>query len=170
MKTLAAPWRWDFISTVKSIKGCIFCQAQLAEDAPDSLFCHRGKKFFVLLNKYPYNTGHLMIAPLAHLHSPDQVLPEDSVEMWQLLNRSLEILRRRFNPDGFNIGFNIGAAAGAGIKDHFHLHIVPRWQGDANFMPVIGGTRVMSYDLHEVCRIVREEFAHSAEAQGEPVP
>lgn len=157
MKFLAAPWRWEFISSLVKKKGCVFCDAlQLPEE--DSLICFRGKEFFVILNKYPYNTAHLMIVPYRHVDSPDLISPQDTVEMWELMNRCLAILKEQFNPQGFNIGMNIGRVAGAGVKDHCHLHIVPRWDGDANFMPVIGKTRVLSYSIEEICKIVRTEF------------
>lgn len=157
MKYLAAPWRWKFISGVKDMKGCIFCHA-LQQPQADSLVCHRGDKFFVILNKYPYTSGHLMIAPLAHLSSPDQLPAAETVEMWELLQLSMAVLSQRFHPDGFNIGMNVGQAAGAGIKDHFHLHVVPRWQGDANFLPVVGHTKLVSYDIAEMAHMVREGF------------
>jgi len=149
MKYLSAPWRWDFIAGLKKGSGCIFCQAP-ARDDRDSLICRRGEKFFVILNKYPYSTGHLMVAPYAHVPSPDLLTSGDLEEMWELTNLSLTILKENFHPDGFNIGMNIGQAAGAGVKDHFHQHIVPRWNGDANFMAVIGKTRVLSYDQEKI--------------------
>ncbi len=159
MKFLAAPWRWPFISGLcRDDGGCIFCRA-LAKDDHDSLVCFRGKNFFVMLNKFPYNSGHLMIAPYAHLASPEQMAAGDLGEMWELTQRALAVLKEAFRPDGFNIGMNIGKAGGAGIRDHFHQHVVPRWQGDANFMAVTGETRVLSYDLETVQATVRAAFA-----------
>ena len=157
MKFLSAPWRWKFISGLIKKEGCIFCRA-LAADSRDSLVCFRGEKFFVLMNKYPYSTGHLMIAPLTHLASPEQMAADDLREMWELTNRSLSILKEKFHPEGFNIGMNLGKASGAGIQDHFHQHVVPRWGGDANFMATIGGTQVMSYDLETVFASIRDAF------------
>lgn len=125
---------------------------------PTSLVCHRGQKFFVILNKFPYSTGHLMIVPYEHLESPDRVTPQDSMEMWELMNRSLAVLKSSFNPQGFNVGMNLGGPAGAGVKDHFHLHIVPRWEGDANFMAVVGKTKVVSYSLEKVFEILKRGF------------
>ncbi len=157
MKFLNAPWRWDFISRLVRKKGCVFCKAlEPAQD--ESLICHRGEKFFVIMNRYPYNTGHLMIVPYEHVDAPGKISPGDSTEMWALVNLSMEILQRSFNPNGFNLGMNIGKAAGAGVKDHIHMHIVPRWDGDANFMPIVGKTDVVSYDIDTVFRILREEF------------
>ncbi len=149
MKYLSAPWRWDFISGSKKDTGCVFCQA-LAKDDRDAQICRRGEKFFVMMNKYPYSNGHLLIAPCAHLSSPEEMAADDLREMWELTNRSLTILKENFHPDGFNIGMNIGRAAGAGVKDHFHQHVVPRWQGDASFMAVTGKCRVLSYDQEKV--------------------
>lgn len=157
MKFLAAPWRWEFISSLVKRKGCVFCDA-LQLPGEESLICYRGNDFFVILNKYPYSTAHLMIVPYRHLDSPDKISPQESVEMWALMNRSLAILNEQFHPHGYNLGMNIGRVAGAGVKDHFHLHLVPRWDGDANFMPVIGETRVLSYSIDEIYQILRKEF------------
>jgi ATP adenylyltransferase len=157
MKFLSAPWRWEFISALIKKRGCVFCDAlQLPEG--ESLICYRGKDFFVILNKYPYNTAHLMIVPYEHVDAPEKIPPQKTLEMWELMNRSLEILKKQFNPQGFNIGMNIGPVAGAGVRDHIHLHIVPRWSGDANFMPVIGKTRVLSYSIETIFDILRREF------------
>jgi ATP adenylyltransferase len=114
MKYLSAPWRWDFIAGSGKGKGCVFCGA-LSQAESDSLVCFRGDKFFVILNKYPYNSGHLMIAPNAHIASPEGLAAADLLEMGQLTVRSLAILKENFHPDGFNIGMNLGQAAGAGI-------------------------------------------------------
>ena len=159
MKVLSAPWRWEFISGLIKKQGCVFCDAlKLPDD--ESFICCRGTNFFVILNKFPYNTAHLMIVPYEHTAAPENLPPEKTVEMWALMNRSLDILKNQFHPHGFNIGMNIGPAAGAGVKDHVHLHIVPRWEGDANFMPVIGKTRVLSYNLETIFEILRREFNH----------
>jgi ATP adenylyltransferase len=157
MKFLPAPWRWDFICGLNKEDDCVFCRAQKQTDS-EALICWRGEKFFVILNRYPYSSGHLMVAPYAHLSSPEKLAADDLREMWDLTNRSLSLLKEKFHPDGFNIGMNIGKAAGAGIKDHFHQHVVPRWQGDANFMATVGATRVLSYDLEKVFPIIANAF------------
>jgi len=157
MKFLSAPWRWDFISRISKKKGCIFCNALKLPDN-ESLICHKGENYFIILNKYPYNTGHLMVVPYKHVNSPDQISPEESMEMWALMNKSMAILKKSFNPMGFNLGMNLGKVAGAGVKDHIHLHIVPRWDGDANFMPIIGKTEVVSYDIKSVFDVLLKEF------------
>jgi len=157
MKFILAPWRWDFISKIGTLKGCLFCKAQ-KQKPEESLVCYRGEKYFVILNKYPYNTGHLMIVPYEHLTSPEEISPENTIEMWRLLNRSTQILQKNFNPNGFNVGMNIGKAAGAGVKDHFHLHVVPRWTGDSNFMSIIGNSKVISYKPENILDILIKEF------------
>jgi ATP adenylyltransferase len=157
MKFLSAPWRWDFISGSKKQVGCVFCNAQKLPDN-ESFICYRSENFFIILNRYPYNSGHLMIVPYAHVDSPAGISSGESEEMWELVNKSITVLARSFNPAGFNIGMNVGKAAGAGIKDHLHLHLVPRWEGDANFMPVIGKTEVASYDLTTIFDVLHKEF------------
>lgn len=157
MKFLSAPWRWKFLTRSDKEKGCVFCDAQKAPDKK-SLICFRGEKFFVILNKYPYTSGHLMIVPYNHLKSPESIDDKQSPELWSLLNRSIQVLKKNFNPQGFNIGMNLGEVAGAGVKDHFHLHIVPRWKGDSNFMAVTGNTEVISYDINEIYKIVSKGF------------
>lgn len=160
MKFLPAPWRWEFISgTCEGKKECFFCDSLKGEEK-GSLTCFRGKKFFVIMNKYPYNSGHIMIAPKQHLSSPDQISPKETQEMWELMQKSMQILKDNFHPDGFNMGMNLGSAAGAGVKDHFHLHIVPRWTGDANFMVVTGKTKVVSYDIKTVYDILYKGLNH----------
>jgi len=158
MKFLSAPWRWEFITKIGKQKSCIFCDIQ-KNGRDNTLICYRGKQYFVILNKYPYSTGHLMIVPYQHHSSPDRISPADSMEMWELMNKSIEILRHHLHPDGFNIGMNIGQSAGAGIKDHFHLHVVPRWTGDANFMSVLGETKVMSYRIDDIFSILKRDFS-----------
>lgn len=158
MKFLSAPWRWEFITKIGKQKSCLFCDIQ-KNGQDNTLICYRGKQYFVILNKYPYSTGHLMIVPYQHHSSPDRISPADSMEMWELMNKSIEILRHHLHPDGFNIGMNIGQSAGAGIKDHFHLHVVPRWTGDANFMSVLGETKVMSYRIDDIFSILKRDFS-----------
>ena len=157
MRLLKAPWRWDFISKISKKKGCIFCNA-LKIPEKESLICFKGKKYFIILNKYPYTTGHLMIVPYEHLDSPEKVSPEDSIEMWELMNTSVSTIKKLFNPDGFNVGMNIGKSAGAGVKNHFHLHVVPRWEGDSNFLAVIGNTKLLSYNIENVYNILCENL------------
>ncbi len=157
MKFLSAPWRWDFISRLIKKNGCVFCDA-LKMPEKESLVCYKGSDFFVILNKYPYNTAHLMVVPYEHVDEPAKISPQKTAEMWELMNRSMSIIKDKFNPSGFNLGMNIGKVAGAGVKDHVHLHIVPRWDGDSNFMPIIGETRILSYSIETIFDILYAEF------------
>jgi ATP adenylyltransferase len=157
MKFLSAPWRWDFLTRLIRDKGCVFCNA-LKKPDNESLICCKGEKYFVIMNRYPYNSGHLMIVPYVHVDSPEKIPAEQAAELWDLMNKCMAVLKRSFNPVGFNLGMNLGKAAGAGIRDHFHLHIVPRWDGDANFMPIIGKTEVVSYDIDTIFEILYKEF------------
>jgi ATP adenylyltransferase len=148
MEYITTPWREEYIKKVFKMKGCIFCQALKKKDDKESFILYRGTHNFVLLNKYPYTPGHLMIAPYKHLSSIELAEKEATDEMTELLRRCLSLLRKQYNPQGFNTGMNIGQSAGAGIADHYHLHIIPRWLGDSNFMPLIGKTKVVLEDLH----------------------
>lgn len=159
MKYLQAPWRWEFISKHIGKGDCVLCRAAEGDRDRENLVCFRGRYFFVILNKYPYATGHLMVVPYRHTSEISAIPADQAAEMWTLLNRSLAILSAQFKPNGFNLGMNLGAAAGAGIKEHLHMHLVPRWAGDANFMPLIGNTRVMSYDLMAVYDVLAEGFS-----------
>ncbi len=158
MKVLQAPWRWEFISRHIGSGACVFCRAAEGSSDRDSLVCHRGQSFFVILNKYPYATGHLMVVPYLHTCELSAINGDQVGEMWALINRSVDILGSCYKPSGFNLGMNLGTAAGAGIKEHLHVHLVPRWSGDANFMPIIGNTRVMSYSLLDVYDALADGF------------
>ncbi|MCC7300737.1 MAG: HIT domain-containing protein [Verrucomicrobia bacterium] len=151
-RPLWAPWRIDYIRGEKAGE-CFLCRIFVEKDDRENLLLYRGKTCAVLMNRYPYNSGHLMISPYRHVAEPGQLTPEENTEMSALTARAVEVLRKVMNPQGFNIGINLGEAAGAGLKDHLHQHIVPRWVGDTNFMPVLGGPRVIpealesTYDL-----------------------
>jgi ATP adenylyltransferase len=151
MDKLWAPWRMKYISAVvgKKQDGCIFCdKPQEAEDR-QNLILYRGKNAFVICNAFPYNNGHLMVVPYKHTSSMDELDDATALETWKLLALCRRALSKAFNPDGFNIGINLGRVAGAGIDTHLHVHIVPRWNGDCNFMPVIGDTKVISQSLED---------------------
>ena len=150
MERLWAPWRMTYIKGVnKEEEGCIFCTKPSQTNDKENLLLYRGKKCFVLMNLFPYNNGHLMIIPYKHTSDILDIDKETSNEMWELLSLSKKVLTTVMTPEGFNIGMNIGRNAGAGIDQHIHLHIVPRWNGDTNFMPVIGETKVISQALNE---------------------
>ena len=147
MDTLFTPWRMEYIRSSKK-DGCIFCE-MLARDDRDALIVRRGRHAFLVLNRYPYNNGHYMSVPYRHVDSLENLSAEETAEMMALLAQGIVALRKAFNPEGFNIGANIGKVAGAGVKDHVHMHVVPRWAGDTNFMPLFGETRVIPQTLEE---------------------
>ena len=148
---LWAPWRMEFIKSHCPKSGCVFCEIAKGGTKKDSenLVVHRGTGAFVVMNRYPYNSGHLLVTPSDHVGELGKLSKEVSLELHGLLEGALETLKRVMSPQGFNIGMNLGAVAGAGIQDHLHWHIVPRWQGDTNFMPVLGDSKVISEHLVE---------------------
>ena len=143
-----APWRLEYIRGPKS-GSCIFCDAVAGGDDRASYVVHRGEHCFVILNAYPYNNGHVMVAPYKHCPSIEELDPPTLTELMTLAQRSITTIRGVYGADGFNLGVNQGAIAGAGIEEHMHLHVVPRWSADTNFMPVIGDTRVLPQSLDQ---------------------
>jgi ATP adenylyltransferase len=161
---LWAPWRLEYIKSNKEGE-CIFC-ARLAEgDDESSLIVHRGERCFVILNAYPYNNGHVMVAPYQHTASLESLDYETSCEIMALSQRSLRALAHAYGPDGYNLGINLGAVAGAGVEDHVHLHVVPRWKGDTNFMSALGNTRVLPERLEDGYRNLRAAFGALEEGE-----
>lgn len=157
MKALWSPWRMEYILSDK--KGsCIFCDKPAEDRDAANLILHRGEHCFVIMNRYPYNNGHLMVAPYAHVDSPTKLPLEVLTELMSLTNRCLEALKETMNPNGFNVGMNLGAPAGAGIKDHIHMHVVPRWTGDTNFMAVFCDTRVICEALEQTYAKLKPVF------------
>ena len=154
MEKLYAPWRMEFIKSNKP-DGCIFCKDSIR---CDELVLFEGKTVFVMMNRYPYVSGHLMIIPCRHISSLDDLLPEEKLEIFNLQEISVRVLKEAMNPDGFNIGMNLGKAAGAGVNDHIHIHVVPRWNGDTNFMSVIGDVRVIPEDIYKTCELLLSYF------------
>jgi ATP adenylyltransferase len=154
---LWAPWRLEYIRGPKA-EECIFCRAVESDDDESNFVVHRGELAFVMLNAYPYNNGHVMVAPYAHEPAIDALDDATTLEMMQLVKRSMAALRGVYRPEGFNIGINQGAAAGAGIEEHVHQHVVPRWGGDTNFMPVIGDVRVLPQSLSDSWKELRSVF------------
>ncbi len=146
MKRLWAPWRVTYITAAK-VPGCVFCEAPPAGDDRAALILHRDPLGFLILNRFPYNSGHLMAVPFRHVAQLEQLTPEEMQMLMALAGLAVRILERAMSPEGFNVGLNLGRAAGAGIDDHLHIHIVPRWTGDTNFMPVLGGVKVLPEDL-----------------------
>lgn len=155
---LWTPWRMRYISGGPSEDGCIFCNRLARANDLESLILHRAEHCFLIMNLFPYNTGHLMIVPNAHVAEIDNIEPHVIAEMARLLPPVVRALRRVLGCDGFNIGFNQGAIAGAGVAEHLHQHVVPRWQGDANFMPIIAGTMVIPELIPSTYAKVRNEL------------
>ncbi|NHK31046.1 MAG: HIT domain-containing protein [Asgard group archaeon] len=157
MKKIWAPWRIEYILQQKNDE-CFICN--VISDKPENdkinLLLYRGKKSSVLLNKYPYISGHLMVAPNTHTSELVAISKEVSSEMWHLVTKCVELLNKSINPDGFNIGMNLGKNAGAGLETHVHIHIVPRWSGDTNFMPILADTRVISQALEETYDVLKK--------------
>ena len=157
MKHLWAPWRMEYIE-LKKPQGCILCEKPKQDNDTENYILYRGDKNFVILNSYPYNSGHLMIVPYRHVASLEELTDEERHEHFDIVSRSIEVLRQVFNPGGFNLGMNMGKVAGAGIEAHIHTHIVPRWQGDTNCMPVISNVRVIPEALAETYRKLKGKF------------
>jgi len=140
---LWAPWRMEYIAGQKE-KGCIFCNRFTQADDQGNLILARGRRSFVIMNKYPYNNGHLMVAPIRHTGDFGSLERNEIEEVFGFVQAFIDVFHRTMNPHGFNIGLNLGKTAGAGVEDHLHVHVVPRWDGDTNFMPVIGEVKVIS--------------------------
>jgi len=147
MEYITTPWREKYIKRAFKMKECIFCRALKQKTDREAYILYRGTQNFIVLNKYPYTPGHLMIAPFKHIASLETSEKESTDELIYLLKLSLKILRVKYNPNGFNTGMNIGQSAGAGITGHYHLHVIPRWVGDSNFMPLISKTKITIEDI-----------------------
>ncbi|MBI4926881.1 MAG: HIT domain-containing protein [Anaerolineae bacterium] len=161
METLWSPWRMRYMMNSNKPSECIFCKAVQDEDDLESLVVLRRKNAFVILNRFPYTTGHIMIVPYAHVDSIEALDSETRAELMDLMAEMMILLRELYNPQAFNIGANIGTAAGAGIASHVHLHVVPRWNGDTNFMSTIGETRVLPEELPVTFERIREKLHQS---------
>lgn len=157
MEQIWAPWRIKYIQMEKP-QGCILCDKPKENDDALNYILYRGKKNFIIMNCYPYNGGHLMVAPYRHIASLEELTDEELHEHFETVRRSITVLKKVFKPDGFNTGMNIGRVAGAGIGGHIHTHIVPRWQGDTNFMPILGDTKVINEALTETYEKLKGKF------------
>ncbi|HUZ83983.1 MAG TPA: HIT domain-containing protein [Gaiellales bacterium] len=151
---LWAPWRLEYVQAAGGCGGCVFCDAAAGDD-DGSLIVHRGRHAFAMLNLYPYSHGHLMVAPFRHVASPGALDSPERAEVWELMVRAIAALDAAMSPDGYNSGLNLGRVAGAGVEDHVHLHVVPRWSGDTNFMPVLADVRVIPEHLTRTLATVR---------------
>jgi len=155
MDHIYSPWRKEYFDRDKSNPSCVFCEAIKQPDSAENLIIFRGKFAFVILNRYPYTSGHLMVVPYLHSSVLSELKGDVLLEMMQLTQKAVSVLGQEYQPQGFNIGMNLGAVAGAGIIEHLHMHVVPRWNGDANFISVIGQTRVLPETLEETYERLR---------------
>ena len=160
-EVLFAPWRYEYLVSDKQ-DACIFCEAAASHGDEKSLVVHRGKRVFVLLNRYPYTNGHIMVAPIGHEAWFSDSVAETLTELITTVTRAQKLLVAEFRTDGLNVGVNFGAAAGAGVPGHYHVHVVPRWAGDTNFMTVAAGVRVVPEELGTTRRRLAALFAESA--------
>ncbi|KPV51101.1 HIT family hydrolase [Kouleothrix aurantiaca] len=160
MEIKFTPWRMAYISNSDSPEtpGCVLCVRGAEEPSPENLVLYRGAHCYVLMNLYPYNTGHLMVVPYQHTADLPGLATEVAAELFELTRKSTALLQTAFQPHGFNLGMNLGRTAGAGIDEHLHMHIVPRWTGDANFMPIVGGTRLVPEALDQTYARLRPLF------------
>ena len=161
MNHLWSPWRMEYLEGNNKQEGCVFCNAQEMQDNAENLIAHRGKFSYVILNRFPYTSGHLLVNPYQHVTTLEELDPETRAEMMELTSRCTTVLKSIYTPQGFNIGVNMGAAAGAGVPAHLHFHIVPRWAGDTNFMSTLGQTRVLPEELEVTYERVKNGFQNN---------
>jgi ATP adenylyltransferase len=157
VERLWAPWRLEYIARADEDDGCIFCRA-LESDDEAGLILHRGREAFALLNRFPYASGHLMVAPVRHVGDFSELGDGEALEIHRLAGQGMGALAQTYGPQGFNLGWNLGRIAGAGVTDHVHLHVVPRWAGDTNFMPVLADVKVLPEHLTESRRRLAEAW------------
>lgn len=164
-RVLFTPWRYAYIAGEKElaegaeVEPCFFCAAARSSDDPERLVVYRAVHHLVILNRHPYSSGHLMVAPFEHAASPSDVTDEARAEFWPLVLRVRGVLAEVYSPHGMNLGMNLGSAAGAGVPGHFHFHLVPRWRGDSNFMGVVGDVRLVPENPLEARERIRKAFA-----------
>ena len=152
-KPLWAPWRLEYVQHADELERCIFCEPE------EELLVHRGERALAVLNKFPYSSGHVLVAPLRHVGEFGEIDDGEALEVQRLAARTIDALRAEYAPHGFNLGWNLGRVAGAGIEDHLHLHVVPRWNGDTSFMPVLGDVKVLPEALLRTAERLRPHFA-----------
>ena len=158
MDHIWTPWRMKYVTGDKEGKGCIFCTAEEGSDDRENLVFYRGQHVFMILNRYPYTSGHVMCVPYAHQAQLQDLSEETRIELMACTTKTVTVLQQVYEPEGFNIGLNLGAVAGAGVAEHLHIHIVPRWTGDTSFMTAVGETRVLPESLDETYRRVKDAW------------
>jgi ATP adenylyltransferase len=156
-KKLWAPWRIGYIKSAGKEKGCLFCRVFRSTRDKENLLVLRSKHAFVLLNLYPYNNGHIMVVPVRHTQELESLTADETADLMDTLKKAKRLLDAALKPDGYNIGINIGRASGAGIAQHLHIHVVPRWNGDTNFMASVGATKIISQSLQELYKILTKK-------------
>jgi ATP adenylyltransferase len=159
MKVLWAPWRMGYILSEQKNQHCIFCPGEDRGGDEERLILHMGSRTLVMMNRFPYNNGHLLVAPVKHASGLEQLNNKETMDLLLMVRRSIEILKEVMNPEGFNVGLNLGHVAGAGMEEHMHFHIVPRWKGDTNYMTVLGDVRVIPEHIRETYRKLLPRFA-----------
>jgi ATP adenylyltransferase len=161
MMRLFSPWRSVYIQSFqggKKSKGCLFCRIAKEHDDKKNFIVWRGKECFVVMNRYPYNNGHVMVVPYRHTSSMGKLTDKTNLEVMKTVARCMQALHKNGKPEGFNFGANVGRAAGAGIDKHIHFHLVPRWNGDTNFMPVVAETKMISEDIRKTWKLLKSEL------------
>jgi ATP adenylyltransferase len=162
MEYMWAPWRMEYIkqATANKEQGCILCDHPAQQEDENNLILYHGNFNYVLMNRYPYNAGHLMVAPARHCNALDGLTDVERNEHFEIVSRCVSILRETFHCDGFNVGLNLGRVAGAGVDQHIHTHIVPRWSGDTNFMPLLADTKVINEAIGDTYKMLRPKFVN----------
>jgi ATP adenylyltransferase len=158
VERLFTPWRMAYVTTADERPGCVLCRARDGVDGADRLLVHATELCFVIVNLFPYTGGHVMVAPKRHVGSLGEATPEELAEMMALARRLEAVFKETYRPDGLNLGMNLGRSAGAGVAEHIHMHLVPRWTGDTSFMTVVSGTRVIPEEPEQACRRLRPYF------------
>jgi len=158
MNHIWSPWRMEYLEGNNKDEGCVFCLAQAMQDSAENLIVFRGERAYVILNRFPYTSGHLLVNPFEHKQTLDELDAETRAEMMELTTQCTTVLKSIYKPQGFNVGVNMGSAAGAGVPQHIHIHIVPRWAGDTNFMSTLGQTRVLPETLEDTYERIKNGF------------
>ena len=167
MEVLWAPWRMEYILSNNKEEGCIFCPGEDRSQDEQRLILHVGEQSMVIMNRYPYNNGHLLVAPVRHIGSLEQLSSEEMLDLMVTVRQWIDVLRRVMRPEGFNVGLNLGRVAGAGVEEHLHFHIVPRWNGDTNYMTVLGEVRVIPEHLRQTYKKLLQSFRERMDRGGE---